>query len=80
MAHDDQSKPDELVEVLRSSDPMRVRIAFDLLQGAGIEAFIFDPQGSRLLGSTIAIQARLMVYGDRADEARDRLKELGFEE
>ncbi len=72
--------PDRLVEVFRSIDPMRVQMAYDLLDGSGIEAFIFDSDMSRMLGSTAAVPARLMVYASDAAEARERLKDLGFSE
>jgi putative signal transducing protein len=64
--------------VFQSIDPMRVNMARDLLNGSGIEAFIFDSETSRMIGTTVAIVARLMVHADCADEARERLQELGF--
>jgi hypothetical protein len=69
-----------LETVFQSLDPVQVRMAFDFLQQGGIEAFIFDDESSRMLGSTSAIEARLMVHADCADEARSRLRELGFTE
>ncbi len=53
-------------------------MAHDLLDGSGIETFIFDDDSSRMLGSTGAVPSRLMVHSADADEARARLKELGF--
>ncbi|MGH7905605.1 MAG: DUF2007 domain-containing protein [Candidatus Binataceae bacterium] len=79
MADSDFNNPDELEEVFASIDPTEVRIANDFLHSGGIEAFIFDGESSRMLGTTAAIPARLMVYADHAAEARARLKELGFE-
>ncbi len=67
-----------LEAVFQSSDPVRIRMAYDFLQQGGMEAFIFDGESSRLLGTTSAIEARVMVHADRAAEARYRLKELGF--
>jgi hypothetical protein len=72
------NEQDKLETIFQSIDPIQVRLAFDLLQQGGIEAFIFDGESSRMLGSTSAIEARLMVQADRAPEARLRLKELGF--
>jgi Putative prokaryotic signal transducing protein len=69
----------ELVEALASIDSMQVRIAHDLLASNGIESFIFDEESSRMLGSTAAVPARLMVHADRYDDALKLLKELGFE-
>lgn len=74
----DQINSGGLTEVFASIDPMQVRMAYDLLDGSGIEAFIFDGDSSRMLGSTGAVPARLMVHTGDADEARSRLKELGF--
>jgi hypothetical protein len=75
-----EQSPDaaDLEEVLASIDPTPVQMARDYLQSAGIEAFIFDDESSRMLGSTAAVPARLMVHADAAAEARKRLEELGF--
>ncbi len=75
-----QFDPDRLTEVFRSIDPMRVKMAYDLLAGSGVEAFIFDGDMSRMLGSTAAVPARLMVYASDAADARERLRDLGFSE
>ena len=64
--------------VFTNVDPVVVRMARDLLEAGGIETFIFDDQAAQMLGSTVAIKARLMVHAEAATEARDRLKELGF--
>jgi len=76
----DQPNPDELTEVFASVDATEVQMAHDLLDGSGIETFIFDDESSRLLGATAAVPARLMVHAADADEARSRLKELSFTE
>jgi hypothetical protein len=75
----DQNSP-ELAEVFTSIDPTQMRIARDMLEGAGIECFVFDPVSSRMLGTTAAVPSRLMVHGDRAEEAMSRLKDLGLRE
>jgi hypothetical protein len=72
--------PEELEDVLTSIDPTRIQIARDFLTQAGIECFVFDSEASRMLGTTAAIPSRLMVHADAADEARKRLKDLGFED
>ena len=54
-------------------------MAHDYLNDAGIESFVFDAGSSRLLGMTAAVPTRLMVHRDTAKDARERLKELGFE-
>ena len=74
----DSDETDTLEAVFQNTDPLRVRMAHDFLQRGGIEAFIFDGESSRMLGSTSAIEARLMVHANSAGEARSRLRELGF--
>jgi Putative prokaryotic signal transducing protein len=76
---DQVQDPAELVEVLASIDPMQVRIAHDMLASNGIESFIFDEDSSRILGTTAAVPARLMVHADARDEVLKLLKELDFE-
>ena len=66
----DQPNQDELTEVFISIDATQVQMAHDLLDGSGIETFIFDDDSSRMLGSTGAVAARLMVHTADADEAR----------
>lgn len=70
----------ELVEVLAGIDPTQMRMARDLLEGSGLECFVFDSENSRMFGSSPAMPIRLMVHRDVADEALERLKELGFPE
>ena len=74
----DRNQPVPLETVFQSIDPFQVRMACDLLQQGGIEAFIFDDESSRMLGTTSAIEARLMVHADCVEEARSQLRELGF--
>jgi len=76
----DSTEATGLETVFQSVDPLRVRMACDLLRQGGIEAFIFDYESSRMLGSTSAIESRLMVHADCVQEARSRLRELGFTE
>jgi hypothetical protein len=80
MADFDNHDTGALETVFQSIDPVPVRMAYDLLQQGGIEAFIFDDESSRMLGTTSAIEARLMVHKDCVQEARARLRELGFTE
>jgi hypothetical protein len=78
MASREQAK---LVTIYRNGDPMLVQIARDLLRGAGIEAFVFDAETLTMLTTMrghSAVPPRLVVYEDRAEEARERLQELGF--
>ena len=81
IASPDSSQPPdltELEEVFASIDPTPARMARDLLVEAGVEAFLFDAAASRMLGSTAAIPARLMVHRDKIELARTHLKNLGF--
>jgi hypothetical protein len=80
MAEFNHNEPAALETVFQTIDPVRIRMAYDLLQQGGIEAFIFDGESSRMLGSTSAIEARLMVHANCIEEARSRLRELGFTE
>ncbi|HKV55874.1 MAG TPA: DUF2007 domain-containing protein [Candidatus Binataceae bacterium] len=79
MADFESDEQDAALEtVFQSIDPVQVRMARDLLQQGGLEAFIFDDESSRMLGSTVAVESRLMVHADSVAEALSRLKELGF--
>ncbi len=78
MSSDRISAPDDLEQVFASVDAHEVLMARDYLADAGIECFVFDADAARMLGSTVAVTARLMVYADDAAEARDQLRELGF--
>jgi Putative prokaryotic signal transducing protein len=70
--------PSELEEVFASIDPTPVRMAHDYLTDAGIESYVFDTMSSRMLGTTAGVPVRLMVHRDAADDARQRLNDLGF--
>jgi hypothetical protein len=74
----DNPEDSGLALVFTNIDPVVVRMARDLLTAGGIETFIFDDQAAQILGTTVAIEARLMVPAAAAEEARERLKELGF--
>jgi Putative prokaryotic signal transducing protein len=75
---EDESQNTKFEQVFTNIDPVVVRMARDLLEAGGIETFIFDDQAAQILGSTVAVKARLMVHAEVASEARERLKELGF--
>jgi Putative prokaryotic signal transducing protein len=69
-----------LVTIYTNLDVMLLHMARDFLRDAGIETFIFDAETSRMLAfrGRAAVPPRLMVYADRAEEAREVLKELDF--
>jgi len=71
----------ELVCIYKNLDEILVHMAQDFLRDAGIDAFIFDAETSRMLGiykGRAAVPPRLMVYGDCAEEAREVLTALDF--
>jgi hypothetical protein len=71
--------PDELVSVFENNDTTLVFIARDALESVEIESFIFDEHSSVGLVYGSRAPMRLMVYADTADEARQCLRDLGFE-
>jgi len=80
MPDNEMPDPSELEEIFTSIDPTPVRMAHDYLNEAGIESYVFDAASSRMLGTTAGVPVRLMVHRDAAEDARDRLNELGFTE
>jgi putative signal transducing protein len=73
--------PNELVSVFDNIDTSLVLIARDVLASVKIDSFIFDATTSSILRtlSPLLSPARLMVYADKADEARKCLRELGID-
>jgi hypothetical protein len=72
--------PDELVMVFDNKDLTLVSIARDALASVEIESFIFDENSSRLgYGYGRYTSARLMVRSEKADAARECLRDLGID-
>ena len=71
----------ELVSVFDNIDTSLVLIARDALASVKIESFVFDVTTSGVLRtvSPLLAPARLMVYADKANEARECLRELGID-
>ncbi len=67
-------------EVLRTNDPVLISVAQSLLKEAGIEALLFDGHAAVLEGSIGAIQRRLMVADDDAEEARGIIADSKIDE
>lgn len=63
---------------MRTNDPVALSFAESLMKDAGIFAMIADQGMSILEGSLGIIPLRLMVDGDRADEARRILIDAGL--
>jgi hypothetical protein len=68
-----------LQELLRTNDPVRISFASALLKDAGIDFDVFDNHTSILEGSIFAIQKRLVVRDEDAEEARRILAEAGID-
>jgi hypothetical protein len=66
-------------EVLRTNDPVRISYAGALLKEAGIAFDVFDGHTSNLEGSVFAIQRRVVVLDDDAEEARGILTDAGLD-
>lgn len=58
-------------EIYRSNDVVKLSYLQAVLEDAGIQTLIFDNYTSFAEGSIPAIQQRLMVPGDAAQQARD---------
>ena len=57
-------------EVLRSNNPVDLSYAQSLMKDAGIDCLVLDSHAAIVEGSIGAIQRRLMVPDDDAEEAR----------
>lgn len=57
-------------EVLRSNDLVLISYALHLLSEEGIDAHVFDNYISAVEGSIGAFPRRIMVAGERLDDAR----------
>lgn len=67
-------------ELLRTTDPLRIARALDLLQGQGIRAFQFDQHMSVLEGSIGVLPRRLMVADRDHFLAAAILRDAGLDE
>lgn len=70
-----------MIELMRSNDAVLISFVGVLLDDAGIEHFIADSHMSILDGSIGALPRRVMVDGERLEQARRLLRdaELGHE-
>lgn len=67
-----------MVELFRSNDPVLLSYAVALLDGAAIDAVVFDQHTSILEGSIGAIPRRVMVEDAALPRARALLREAGI--
>lgn len=66
-------------ELIRTNDAVILSFAESLLKDAGILTMVADQSMSVLEGSLGLLPRRLLVEGDRADEARLILKDAGLD-
>ncbi|WP_152044963.1 putative signal transducing protein [Aureimonas psammosilenae] len=68
-------------ELMRSNDPVLLSFVDALLRDAGIEHFVADTHMSILDGSIGVLPRRILVDGERIEQARRLLRdaELGHE-
>jgi hypothetical protein len=67
-----------VIEIMRTNDPVALSFAESLMKDAGIFAMIADQGMSILEGSLGILQRRLLVDGERVDEARRILTDAGL--
>ena len=66
-----------MIELVRTNDPVVISFIEALLRDAGIAHFVADQNMSIAEGSVGILDKRVMVDGDRADEARKLLADAG---
>lgn len=59
-----------LIELIRTNNPVLISWASAVLKAQGIESFVLDAHTSVLEGTASAIPRRLMVIDEDADRAR----------
>ena len=65
-------------EIIRTNDLVTLSVAESLMRDAGIHCMIADQSMSVLEGSLGLLPRRLLVESDRAEEAREILKDAGL--
>ncbi len=63
-------------EVLRTNDPVRLSYAMTLLEDGGCHPFCADKFMASMEGSISALERRILVPDEVADQARELLKAL----
>jgi hypothetical protein len=67
-----------MIELLRTNDAVIISFVESLMRDAGIRCFIADSNMSILDGSVGILPRRVMIDGERADEARRILTDAGI--
>ncbi len=67
-----------MIELIRTNDVVVISFVESLLRDAGIGCFVADQNMSVMDGSLGILPRRIMVDGDRADEARRILTDAGI--
>jgi hypothetical protein len=67
-----------VIEIMRTNDAVGLSFAESLLKDQGIHHMVADQSMSILEGSIGLLPRRLLVESDRADEARQLLRDAGL--
>lgn len=67
-----------MIEIMRTNDPVLISFVESLLKEAGIGHFIADSNMSILEGSLGVLARRVMVDSNLEEEARQLLKDAGI--
>ena len=65
-----------MIEVLRTNDPVRLDYAVVLLKDAGCHPYVADRFMAATEGGISAVERRVLVPDEYADQARQTLKQL----
>jgi hypothetical protein len=68
-----------MLELIRTNDVVTLSLAESLMRDAGIHCLVADQSMSVLEGSLGLLPRRFLVEEERADEARDILRDAGLE-
>ncbi len=66
-------------EIMRTNDLATLAFAQALLKDADIPNEVFDQHTSMIEGSILAIQRRLLVFDEDAEEAKQLLTDAGID-
>ena len=72
------TKPDRMIEIIRTNDLVMLGFVQSLLEGAGIPVFVADGHISVLEGSIGAFPRRMLVPEDHVAQARRLIADAGL--